>query len=134
MDMEDILRGDGLNHTTLLEALASFDNMDTTDFEPTLTPDEVSRTLNESFKAVDEGVANFLCAFPSTERPLQVGKKIILRYFSPNLVKIKNEFRLPSFTEENMDEGKVVNKAWESFSDIYKQTAFTLLKGIKGSK
>ena len=89
MDIEDIIRREALNHLTVLEALASFGNLDTTDFEPTLTPDEVSRTLHESFKAVEEEVANFLCAFPSTERHLQVGKKIILRYFSPNLVKIK---------------------------------------------
>ena len=134
MDIEDIIRREALNHLTVLEALASFGNLDTTDFEPTLTPDEVSQTLHESFKAVEEEVANFLCAFPSTERHLQIGKKIILRYFSPNLVKIKNEFRLPSFTEENMDEGKVVNKAWESFRDIYKQTASTLVKAIKGSQ
>ena len=134
MDIEDIIRREALNHLTVLEALASFGNLDTTDFEPTLTPDEVSRTLHESFKAVEEGVANFLCAFPSTERHLQVGKKIILRYFSPNLVKIKNEFRLPSFTEENMDEGKVVNKAWESFRDIYKQTTSVLVKAIQGSQ
>ena len=134
MDIEDIIRREALNHITVLEALTSFGNLDTTDFEPTLTPDEVSQTLHESFKAVEEEVANFLCAFPSTERHLQIGKKIILRYFSPNLVKIKNEFRLPSFTEENMDEGKVVNKAWESFRDIYKQTASTLVKAIKGSQ
>ena len=90
MDIEDIIRREALNHITVLEALASFGNLDTTDFEPTLTPNEVSQTLHESFKAVEEEVANFLCAFPSTERHLQIGKKIILRYFSPNLVKIKN--------------------------------------------
>ena len=134
MDIEDIIRREALNHIAVLEALASFGNLDTTDFEPTLTPDEVSQTLHESFKAVEEEVANFLCAFPSTERHLQIGKKIILRYFSPNLVKIKNEFRLPSFTEENMDEGKVVNKAWESFRDIYKQTTSVLVKAIQGSQ
>ena len=33
-----------------------------------------------------------------------------------------------------MDEGKVVNKAWESFRDIYKQTASVLVKAIKGSQ
>ena len=137
MDMGDIIGWEGLNHTKIEEALASFDNVDIRDSElimPILAPDEALRTLNEIFKAVEEGVANFLCAFPTTGKPLQLDKKVNLMYFSSNLMELKDEFRLPSFAEENMDEGKVVNKAWEQLRNVYKQMASTLLKTIKGSQ
>ena len=100
MDMEDIIRWEGLNNTKIQEALASFDNLHISDSElimPILAPDEALQTLNECLKAVEEGVANFLCAFPSTGKPLQVDKKVNLMYFSSNLMELKNEFRLPSF-------------------------------------
>ena len=135
--MGDIIGWEGLNHTKIEEALASFDNVDIRDSElimPILAPDEALRTLNEIFKAVEEGVANFLCAFPTTGKPLQLDKKVNLMYFSSNLMELKDEFRLPSFAEENMDEGTVVNKAWEQLRNVYKQMASTLLKTIKGSQ
>ena len=137
MDMGDIIRWEGLNNFKIQEALASFDNLDIRDSElimPILVPDEALQTLNECLKAVEEGVANFLCAFPSTGKPLQVDKKVNLMYFSSNLMELKDEFRLPSFAEENMDEGTVVNKAWEQLRNVYKQMASTLLKTIKGSQ
>ena len=137
MDMEDIIRWEGLNNTKIQEALASFHILDISDSElimPILAPDEALRTLNKIFKAVEEGVANFLFAFPTTGKPLQLDKKVNLMYFSSNLMELKDEFRLPSFAEENMDEGKVVNKAWEQLRNVYKQMASTLLKTIKGSQ
>ena len=135
--MEGTIRQEGLNHTTILEALASFDTLDIRDSElimPIVAPDDAIRTLNESFKAVEEGVANFLGAFPSTGKPLQADKKVNLSYFSSNLMGLKDEFRLPSFSEEDMDEGKVVNEAWEQLRDVYRQMASTLLRTIKGSQ
>ena len=136
MDMGDSIRWLGLNNTKIQEALASFDNLDIRDSElimPVLAPDEALRTLNEIFKAVEEEVANFLCAFPTTGKPLQLDKKVNLMYFSSNLMELKDEFRLPSFAEENMDEGTVVNKGWEQLRNVYKQMAATLLTRAKSA-
>ena len=80
MDMEDIIRWEGLNNTKIQEALASFDNLDIRDSElimPILAPEEALQTLNECFKAVEEGGANFLCAFPSTGKPLLASCKLL---------------------------------------------------------
>ena len=137
MDIKDLIRWEGLNHITVLEALASFDNLDNEDQElimPILPQDEALRILNASLKAVEEGVANFLSAFPSTRKQHHFDKKIILSYFSPKLTELMDEFRLPSFFEEKLSEGKVVEKAWEHFRGIYIQTAATLVKVIKGSQ
>ena len=126
MDIKDLIRWEGLNHITVLEALASFDNLDNEDQElimPILPQDEALRILNASLKAVEEGVANLLSAFPSTRKQHHFNKKIILSYFSPKLTELMDEFRLPSFFEEKLSEGKVVEKAWEHFRGIYIQTA-----------
>ena len=71
MDIEDIIRREALNHIKVLEALASFDNLDNEYQElimPILPQDEALRILNASLKAVEEGIANFLSAFPSTRK------------------------------------------------------------------
>ena len=130
MDLEHTLYWTEVSPDKLIEALASIEGLRGIDVDPetTLSPSEALQSLQESVKEVEREVASFINALPATGEPLTNEKQITFKTLSPNLIDLKEEFRLPARIDVRPCEGEGLRKAWENLMKSYVGTAETLLK------
>ena len=130
MDLAATLTEEQVNPGKLLDALASINgtiggNVDLST-EQIPTPEDTLQPLQDSLRRIEEELANFFNAFPSTPKPLVKDKKAALAILSPDLGEMKKEIRLPCRPEVKSSESKKANEAWISFRNTYLHTASAL--------
>ena len=132
MEISNSISKEQVEPGRLLGALASIECLSGTFPDPASGPivasADVLPPLQDATKRIQDEVANFLNAFPTTAKALTKEKKDALLILSPELKILKKEFRLPCRSEVKGSEAKRASEAWISFKHVHTDAASRLAR------